>query len=68
MNRRIGRVTKSEAKGANSEGLDLEIFVIHIWQVFKLFKETRSLRIRATCTKIRDFFNIVVKEGALSLE
>ena len=68
MNRRIGRVTKSEAKGANSEGLDLEIFVIYIGQVFKLFRETKSLRSRATCTKIKRFFNIVVKEGALSLE
>ena len=55
MNRRIGRVTKSEAKGANSEGLDLEIFFIYIGQVFKLFRETQSLRSRATCTKIRDF-------------
>ena len=68
MNRRIGRVTKSEAKGANSEGLDLEIFFIYIGQVFKLFRETKSLRSRATCTKNKRFFNIVVKEGALSLE
>ena len=52
MNRSIGRVTKSEAKGAKSEGLDLEIFVIYIGQVFKIFRETRSLRSRATCTKI----------------
>ena len=53
---------------SNSEGLDLEIFVIYIEQVFKKFRENRSLRSRATCTKIRDFCNIMLKEDLISLE